>query len=60
MNIALATVVFVGGGSLRLRPYITEAIKARGGAGAVKWIPELKANAIGYYALTAAMEKRRK
>lgn len=59
ISIALATTVFVGGGAQRLRPFISEAIKLRGGAASVRWVPELKANAIGYYALANAFEKRR-
>ena len=43
--------IFVGGGSLRLRDYIEEAVKARGGK--AYFIEDIKANAIGYQSLAA-------
>lgn len=60
LSFVLQSNVFVGGGALCLRPYIEEAIRARyGSAASVKFIGELRANAIGYYVLASALERQR-
>lgn len=51
-------VIFAGGGSLRLRPYITEVVKKRGGK--PYFIDDIRANAIGYVNLATARERMRK
>lgn len=54
------SIVFVGGGALCLKPFIEEAIHARFGSNAsVKFVTELRANAIGYYVLGCSMEQQR-
>lgn len=51
VNFYTNKLIFVGGGALRLREYIAEAVKERGGK--PYFIDDIKANAIGYHGLAA-------